>query len=283
MNFENKGDPICKIKSIKKTNMTQMLKKFKGKCPYCEKIILKTSMPNHLKICPMKDIDKTICVQKDQKDIKNYLTDFKTREDEYMQIIPNKQKRQIIYITGASGQGKSRYAGNYAKEYKKMFPKNDIYLFSLINDDVELNNIKNIKKINLDETFLDTPIELEDLKNCLLIFDDCDSIEDKEVLGKIKSIQKMGLECGRHEFTSMIVTSHQACDYRNTKIVLNEAHFIVIFPNGMGNRALKYLCESYCGLDKKQIQKIKDLDSRHCTIVKSFPMLIVYEKGCYVI
>jgi hypothetical protein len=43
----------------------------------------------------------------------------------------------------------------------------------------------------------------------------------------------------------------------------------------MSGRNLKYLAESYLGLDKEMIQRIKKLKTRSCTVVKGYPKLCV--------
>ena len=67
--------------------------------------------------------------------------------------------------------------------------------------------------------------------------------------------------------------------YHETKTILNESHNIVFFPSTLGGRSLKYLLDSYLGLDKKQIEKVKNLDSRWVCVCKTFPQVILSEKN----
>jgi hypothetical protein len=67
-------------------------------------------------------------------------------------------------------------------------------------------------------------------------------------------------------------------------MILNESHSITIFPNTAGSRTVKYLLEGLFGLDKHQIKKIKQIGttkSRWITIVKSFPLIVLHQKGAY--
>ena len=73
--------------------------------------------------------------------------------------------------------------------------------------------------------------------------------------------------------------SHLACNGKDTKMILAECNNITIFPQTMGNCSIKYLLSEYFRLDKKQIEKIKKLDSRHITIVRTYPMVLLYDKG----
>jgi hypothetical protein len=51
----------------------------------------------------------------------------------------------------------------------------------------------------------------------------------------------------------------------------------------LGGRSLKYLLESYLGLDKEQIQKIKSTPSRWVTVIKTYPQVVLTEKEIYTI
>ena len=91
----------------------------------------------------------------------------------------------------------------------------------------------------------------------------------------------MLLQTGRHTRTSVIYTSHLPACGNQTKMILNEANSITFFFNGLGARALKYLLETHLGLDKLQRKKIKALNSRATSFLKTFPNIILYDKGAY--
>ena len=50
----------------------------------------------------------------------------------------------------------------------------------------------------------------------------------------------------------------------------------------MGNKNLKYLLESYFGLDKHEIAKIKALPSRWVTLSKTYPPCVFTQNEIYV-
>jgi predicted AAA+ superfamily ATPase len=63
------------------------------------------------------------------------------------QLIPNKNnQRDVLYIAGASGSGKSYYCKEYLKEYISLFPNNPIYLFSYLDLDETIDEVKKIKR-----------------------------------------------------------------------------------------------------------------------------------------
>ena len=109
-------------------------------------------------IVVIKDSENDKKWSKKQKDKKLYVDDkaknlikiFECDYNEYVQQISDKEtERSILYITGPSGSGKSYYTRNYVLEYKKMFPKNNIYLFSSLDSDETLDKIPKIKRIKL--------------------------------------------------------------------------------------------------------------------------------------
>lgn len=232
-----------------------------------------------------KSKTRKICVEPNRENVSEYLTEIKTRKPkEHIQHIPNKKtERQILYITGASGSGKSYYTRNYCNEYKKLFPKNEIYLFSSIQEDSSIDKVKDMNRIRLDHEFLQTDLDVNDFKDSLVVFDDTDCLTNKLLKMKVNNILNMLLETGRHTNTSVIYTSHLATNGLDTRRILNECHSVTIFPYSLGGRTLKYLLENYFGLDRDQIKKIKKLNSRWVTLVKGFPMVVLADKDMYVL
>jgi hypothetical protein len=232
-----------------------------------------------------KKKNRILSIDNDKQNVTDFLRELKlTKPKEHIQHIPNKKtERQILYITGASGSGKSYYTKMYCDEYRKMFPKNPIYLISSINEDSSIDKVKNMKRIRLSTDFLTTDLQATDFKDSLVIFDDTDCLTNKIMRMKVNAILNMLLETGRHTNTSVIYTSHLATNGLDTKRILNEAHSITIFPHSLGGRTLKYLLENYFGLDKHQIKKIKTLPSRWVTLIKSFPMVVISEKDAFVL
>lgn len=255
MNFQDKGLNICKITTKKPDKKFQEINIFVG--------------------------DK-----EDTKNI-NVFEEIKITEDEeIMQHMPYQDKdkgntRQILYVSGASGSGKSYYTSAYMREYNKKFPKNKIYIISSLTEDKKLDAIKNTKRITLDEKFYNTPISINDFKDCLVVYDDTEMISNPLIQEKITNIKNLILTTGRHTNTFFVMTSHDTNAGHKSKLVLLESHCITLFLNTMGNRALKYVLETSFGFDRKQIEKIKSVDSRWITIFRTVPITIMYEKGIF--
>ncbi|QIG59385.1 putative packaging ATPase [Dishui Lake virophage 6] len=201
----------------------------------------------------------------------------------HFQQIPNtKSEREILYLTGASGSGKSTYIRKYCEQFKKAYPDRPIYLFSSLKEDESLDEIKP-KRVKMDEDIYKNPIKPEDLQESLVIFDDQDCIGDKKIRNAVVELANQVLEIGRHFKISACYVSHLPTDKGNTRRILNEAHSIIYFPHSGSLRGQRYLLESYVGLDIKDIQAIKKLDTRWCCIFKNFPQVIMTEKMCWLL
>ena len=46
---------------------------------------------------------------------------------------------------------------------------------------------------------------------------------------------------------------------------------------------LKYLAESYLGLDKEMIQRIKKLKTRSCTVIKGYPKICLAKRDIFIL
>ena len=210
---------------------------------------------------------------------KNSINNYECDYNETIQQVPDKEtERSILYITGPSGSGKSYYTRNYILEYKKLFPKNNIYIFSSLDSDETLDKIPKIKRIKFTEKFLLFDFKIIDFTNSLIVFDDIDAETSKVRKAKIYGILNMVLNTGRHERVSVVYTSHLSCAGNETKLILSECHSVTVFVKNMGNRSLKYLMDSYFGLDKHQINYIKKIDSRWVTLIKTYPSVLISEK-----
>jgi hypothetical protein len=51
----------------------------------------------------------------------------------------------------------------------------------------------------------------------------------------------------------------------------------------MGGRMMKYLCEGYLGLDKREIQHLKTIPSRSITVMKTYPKVVVGDKDVFIL
>lgn len=257
LNFEAVGQPICII-----ANRDDDKKKTRHSNPIVCVSEIKTGLARPFEELSLKD-----------------------REDQFFQLIPNPEtERQILYITGSSGSGKSYFTKKYCREFARIFPKRPIILISSVDKDESVDDIKNLKRLKLkSKEFLEEDFAIDDFKDTLVIFDDTDCITDKKLRIKVNGILGMILETGRHTNTYCIYTSHLATAGNDTKRILNESHSITFFPRTMGGRMMKYLCEGYLGLDKKEIDHLKKITSRSITVMKTYPKVVVGDKDVFLL
>jgi len=226
-----------------------------------------------------KGKDKIIYLDENSSATNNYNELILKKEQGTFQIIPDENKNRFIsYIVGASGSGKSWFASQLANEYKKIFPKNPIYLLSYLDNDTSIDQVKNIKRIKLDDEFLNTDLDASDFTNSLCIWDDTDCITDKKMVLKLRDLLGKMLNTGRHCNNSVIYLSHIACNGLQTKGILNECHSLTFFNATLGGRTKQYLLNQYLGLNKKQIETVDKIEGRAITICKTYPMVLVAEK-----
>lgn len=192
--------------------------------------------------------------------------------------INKKQERQVFYIVGQSGSGKSYFVKQMLQEYIRAYPSRPIFLFSSLGEDETLNSLETkIQRIDLTPDFLADDIQPIEFQDSCVVFDDTDCISDKVMRKKVISIQNQLLETGRHYNTTIFFTNHIANQGHDTKRILNESQALTFFPSTMQDRTCKYLLNSTMGLSNKQIDKIRKIPSRAITILKSYPPVLISE------
>jgi Cdc6-like AAA superfamily ATPase len=201
-------------------------------------------------------------------------------EGKFQQIPDPEMERQILYIFGASGSGKSTYARNYIQQWRKKHKESEVYLFSSLTEDKSLDEIKP-KRIKIGMNLIDKPIDIEVFTKCMVIFDDIDVIRDKKIKEAVYDILNAILETGRHFNIDCILTNHLPSNGKDTRRILNECHSITYFPHSGAGRQQRYFLENYAGLDFKEMKKIKKLGTRWATIFKTYPMCCMTEKDLF--
>lgn len=201
------------------------------------------------------------------------------------EIIPptDEDKRSVYYIAGASGSGKSYVAGQIATNYKKLHPKNEVYLISKLTEDSTLDSltIGRPKRINI-ETILDSPPNIKEFQSCLVIFDDYDGITGK--LGKaiLELINDIAIT-GRHTSTNLILCTHFISNFSKTRMLLNEATHYIIYPQSSSFNALKHLLVHYLGMETDEIRALKNIKSRWLCFHKNYPQYQLSQNQCKIL
>jgi ABC-type multidrug transport system fused ATPase/permease subunit len=201
------------------------------------------------------------------------------------QPLPNTNMIERIYITAPSGAGKSTFAGKWINEALKMskYRDDEIILLSSIDDDKNINKFDPLV-VELNASLITDPLTGEDFRNSITIFDDTDTIQNKEICKAVLAIKNFLLEQGRHYKTKMLITSHLLSDREKTRRALNECTSIVFFPIGPTLQIRKFM-KDRLGLSKQQIAKVMKLknDSRWISIYLTYPMYVISEKTIFIL
>jgi len=249
-NFSNYGFPICKIVSDDKKINNKIIS------------LSENNDDEYIKMFPELELKE---------------------KDGSFQLIPNKEAdRSVLYFAGPAGVGKSYAIGAYLKEYVKAYKEAPIFLISEKESDKALDVINKIKRIKCDDNLIDEPLDLKDfieMGRCCVIFDDIDSFAPKLKKAIYILLNKL-LKVGRSYNITVLVSSHSACDGKDTKSMLGEATHIIWYPSTY-NRSIKYLCENYVGMNKQDIIKMRKNKSRWCCYIKTYPSCIVQEKNIW--
>jgi len=218
-------------------------------------------------------------IQSDIKDEKN----IKLDEDGMFELLPSPdpKRREIWYIAGASGSGKSYIAKGLGEYYRKLFPDREVYLISKLMPEkggtIESMKGGAPKRISVDSLIEDFP-SLDEFKDCMVIFDDYDTFTgdaDKVVHKLIDDLATMG----RHTNTTMLCLSHYLTQYKKTRLILNEATHIVVYPQATSYHALLYLLKNYVGVDEEDIKALRKCGSRWLCFGKNFPQYVITQQS----
>lgn len=202
------------------------------------------------------------------------------KDAEVEPIINPNVERQVMYVSGMSGSGKSTYVNKIINSYLKFFKNNKVYLFSNKEEDESYTN-KDIIRVKLDEELLVDPIKLDEIRESMIIFDDIEGVPNKKIMTELDRLRDVILQQGRSYKIYFCYVSHLANNYKQTRTILNECHSITIFPAMTTAYSLKYLLEKYFGFGKDDIKKLASLDSRWITIYKLPCMFVLHQNGCY--
>jgi hypothetical protein len=210
--------------------------------------------------------------------------EFKLKNGTFVPIPNVNNERNIYYIFGPSGSGKSYFTATILKQFLKLNPGKDVYIFSQLDDDKVIDKLGNrIKRINT-ESLIEEPIDVKEIpEGSMVVFDDVDTIEDKKVLEAIMKLENSLYQVGRHYNLSVIKTSHLGSNYKQTKVILTEAHYIVCYPRSGSFQQIQYVLKQYMGLDPKQIERIKNIKSRWCLLHKNYPQYVLGETECWLL
>jgi len=194
-------------------------------------------------------------------------------------------QRSCLFISGPAGSGKSTMVSKFITNYIKEFPKNNIIIFSNVLEDEAYDKFDGrVKRIKIHADLIADPIDIKtELADSLCIFDDIESIRNKQMKDCIIDIRDECLECGRHYNISCAVISHILMNGKKmTGLPINESNRVIVFPKSGSTYHIRSFCRQYAGMDSKSTQKLLNLNSRWVCIKKDYPITIIHEGGAYI-
>lgn len=210
-------------------------------------------------------------------------------KDGVFQPLPKDKGRYSDYVVGKAGSGKSTFCSKKAYNYHLMFPNNAIYLFSRLEEDPAFDKMEKkgiIKRVLINNSLIEEPIDIvNELKDCLVIFDDVDTYADNNLMKAIDNIRDQVLQLGRHNNISICNISHNVNNTgvgaKFTRIALNELHNLVFFNRSCNIHQTKYCLKKYFGFTDKQIDKIvSNKKTRWTQINTEHPQYVLTENVC---
>lgn len=209
---------------------------------------------------------------------------------------PTEKQNNRYYVVGPSGAGKSWTCARMLTVHKKLYPKAEIFLFTVHDNDPSLDDkIKNIQRIKLDDSFLKAyankqpykPADFaanEDSQNCIL-FDDIDNIPNLQIRKLVANLRDSCLTESRHHNCTIYTISHDVLGGLRTKSSIQNSTHIIAFPNMGAKSQIRRFLKIYMNLPEDTIDRMVDekLNSRWIMVGKSSPPYCLYEHGLFLI
>lgn len=273
--IENKNNIISDLQDI---NIQEYYKKS------ASKVMIEKSEKMYKFLSTRKKPDNSEDLEIYNQITKDSANHFKLKTGQFIPLPNINMERTIWYLFGASGSGKSYLSASIIKQWLKLNLNSEVYIFSKLNDDVALDNLGlRTHRVQID-TLLDEPIVIEDIPDgSLILYDDVDTETNKTIANNLYNLLDSVLQIGRHKKISAIITSHTACNYRKTKVVLNESHYIIVYPNSGSFYQINYLLKTYCGLSNNQVSKVRNLSSRWVCFYRWTPQYLLTENECFIL
>ena len=213
-----------------------------------------------------------------KKETKKFISPRGTR----LEVLPDYNIIQKLYIAGQSGAGKSTFASNWIRNYLKHYKENNFYVLSCVSRDDIIDELEPCR-IELDDSLLEEPIDIStEMNNSVVLIDDCACITDVSVRKYVINLVNSIAQTGRHYKTTLVNIVHNILDHHNSKTILLEATSVIIFIKNNNKQNIDYL-ERYCNFTKEQITKVLNLPSRWVCLNRTSPNIVIYERGAYVV
>lgn len=199
---------------------------------------------------------------------------------------PEAFDRSIILI-GPSGSGKSYLAKQILMHDRRL---RKIALFSKVQQDPSLKELRVVDGVNTEPRLVELPLFTDedlaalppenDLNGMIVFFDDIDAFQGERA-EYLRNYRDSILEAGRHKNITVISTSHILTNYNKTRVMLNEAEWVLLFPPANRRSADQFL-KDRMGMVKQERDHLiarSNSTGRFLGVRLSNPNLMIHQKG----
>jgi energy-coupling factor transporter ATP-binding protein EcfA2 len=187
-------------------------------------------------------------------------------------------EHEVIFITGPPGCGKSYWMNEYVRLYRSIYGKRVIMFSTHERDPTLAKDMDKYIFVQLSDSLLDDKLELKDLADSLVIFDDINSSKYPKVTKYLLGLME-DISCnGRHYNINLIYINQECRAGIITKKILTMFTHLVIFPSSGESYQCQRLLKEYCGMSKNRIIRIMSLPSRWVMFSRAKPQYILTDK-----
>ena len=189
--------------------------------------------------------------------------------------------RDLIYVMGASGSGKSHSLRAFCMWHRQLWPRRTIALISHLKQDDTLDSVAErigMRRISV-ESLMQRPLDIQECRSSLILIDDTDGLDKPLAEAVHKAVMTIATE-GRHENTSMPYSTHLTTMGAKSRVLFSEMHSYVCFPHGASAMATEYLLHRYAGVDKHVIKQVRKLRRRWFMVSKRYPPYLLFDESC---
>ncbi|MBS3925928.1 MAG: hypothetical protein KGZ34_04475 [Nitrosarchaeum sp.] len=205
-------------------------------------------------------------------------------EDYFFPLIKDYKNEEAnnIYISGPSGVGKTLFIRSYIKHFLKKYPKAKILLFSSKTKDKNIDDIKSVQRIRIDDDMIINPMTLSEISSkstpVMTVFDDIEDFQNKKLNIEINRLCNEVIRNGRANHIFNLYVNHDPCDYNKTKLFLKEATQVVMLPYRAPKTTYNLIMEKYLKLDKKTQNQLINLKSKYVVVNRGRPEFVLSDK-----
>lgn len=205
-----------------------------------------------------------------------------------MRLSPQHDKDQNLrlVVLGPSGSGKSTWIKNFILDYKKLYPKKEVFLFSSHDADPSIDQAKPTRiKITEEEIAISLKTRQplftnKNLAKSIVIFDDTYSAQSKLLVNFWDALATDLAQNARKLEIDLVFCLHNT-NHSRTRFLMSESTMFVLFLRSGARAMYERILESYLGFKDKKIRKqLFNLPSRYVCFSNIAPMFILTEKMC---